>query len=247
LRFVKTSIALGLLALIMLMTLMSTSIAFCEVVNVDNNVYHNIFSISPGNFVRIEFYASKGSTIRIYIHVAHYCICVLKPIETVTRTVTVITIAPTATAIPTGEYGIDVEIIRPDGSIEYPKYRILDSFNYSFTARESGKYIVYLDNTFSSITKYIDIVIAGFPQSITTIERTITVTSTTTTTSAVERTVIVTSTITETTISTSTVTTIIPTTLTIEREGSVTPTMLSMIAIAIAVIAIAIAFLVRRR
>jgi len=38
-----------------------------------------------------------------------------------------------------------------------------------------------------------------------------------------------------------------PATLTIEREGSVTPTMLSIIAIAIAVIAIAITFLVRRR
>jgi len=189
-------------------------------VNVDGNVYAGYFRILAGKYMRIEIYASRGTNVSILIDIIpDVCVCF---------------------GSIGGEFfcdcGLDVEIVRPDGSIELPRYRLPGSFRYNFTARESGVYVMYLYNTFTETYRDIYVVIAGFPPP-TTVERTVTETL------IRERTV--TEVQTATSVSTTTVTAL--TTLTVEREWGSMTTALSAVALAAAVIAIALALLLRRR
>jgi len=251
LRFVGASTAavLMLLALVLAGSVLAPK-AVCEAVNVDGNVYAGYFHIPAKSFARIEFYASKGTNVSIRVLVVDICVCVVVSSSAsssqgrITDTVIPANITSTVRGVAdsfSGSLcgcGVDVEIIRPDGSIEYPKSRIYSNLSYNFTAREPGRYIMYLDNTFSDTSKRVLVVVAGFSQPVTvttttTVERTATEVRTTTVT------------YTATSIATTTVTAL--TTLTVEREEGSMATALSAAALAAAVIAIALALLLRRR
>lgn len=58
------------------------------------------------------------------------------------------------------EQEIDIEIIRPDGTLELPKTRVSE-YRYEFTATMSGTYRIRLDNSFDRLfTKYVQIAVA---------------------------------------------------------------------------------------
>jgi len=224
LRFVGASAAavLMLLALMLAGSMLAPKAVSTTVIadrvsaNVDGDVCAGYFHIPAERFLRVEFYASRGTNVKIHIDIIPgICVCG----ESISNL-----------SASYCDCGIDVEIIRPDGSIELPRYKLSSSyFGYSFTARESGVYVMYLNNTFRDTHRNVYIVIAGFPPP--------------TTTTTVTRTVTVT--YTATSIATTTVTAL--TTLTVEREWGSTATALSAAALAAAVIAIALALLPRRK
>ena len=143
-----------LFSLVFLIILSCTSIIGYAYINIDGRVYHTYLYIDPGKFEKIELYVSQGTVVKITAFISG------------------------------GNNDIDVEIIRPDGSIELPKDRVTSTFTYSFKAKTTGIYIVLFDNSFSVLTrKVVDLAIAGFPSPITatrTITRTAVFTKTTT-------------------------------------------------------------------
>jgi len=157
---VKVSIALTIIVALFLLCSISASVVTSDAQQItttipiiDNALLHTTISIDARGFSKIEFYVYSGSTVKIIMYIYR---------QTLLGTVS--------------DY-IDVEIVRPDGSIEYVKTRVYESFKYIFTASMSGTYTLLLDNTFSDSTKYVDLAMAGFPPAKTT---TIVVTSTTT-------------------------------------------------------------------
>jgi len=118
--------------------LMPAILAGGEEASIDGKISHFGFYVKAKSFESVEFYASKGTTVKI---VAYIFDPAGKPID------------------------IDVQIIRPDGSLEYPKTRVAGSFVYIFDAPMSGTYRLVFDNTYSILTdKYVDLAIAGFPR-----------------------------------------------------------------------------------
>jgi len=136
---------------------MSAILAGSEEASIDGKISHFGFYVKARSFERVEFYASVGTTVKV---IAYIVDSAGNPID------------------------IDVQIIRPDGSLEYPKERVSGVFRYAFEARMSGTYTVVFDNTYSILTdKYVDLAIAGFPQPqtvtvIRTLERAVTLTET---------------------------------------------------------------------
>lgn len=65
---------------------------------------------------------------------------------------------------PSESSDIDIELIRPDGSIQLAKQRYQGSFDFKFTASMTGAYKLLLDNSYSILTnKYVDLAIADSP------------------------------------------------------------------------------------
>jgi len=120
--------------------------------SIDGKILHDAIWVDARSFKKIGFSASAGT--RIELEIAWRI-----------RVVT----------LPSTYNCIDVEIVRPDGSLEYVRSRICGDFRYTFTAPMSGIYTLILDNTFDDIGKLVDLAIAGFPP-----EKTTTIISTTT-------------------------------------------------------------------
>jgi len=202
--------------------LMPAILAGGEEASIDGKISHFWLTVKARSFETIEFYASRGTTVKIVAYIFD----------------------------ETGnQVDIDVQIIRPDGSLEYPKTRVTKQpFVYIFDAPMSGTYRVVFDNTYSILTdKYVDLAIAGFPkpQTVTvtrTFERTLTLTETRTAT--VERLLTVTETQykTETRVETKTETATVTTTVEVVPGMAVA----GLAVVAVALLAAILALLLRR-
>jgi len=223
-KLLEMFIVLGLLLALMALP----TLADAEAVDINGKLYHVRLKVYSRDLKKVEFYASNGTWVEIVMHVGDVVRGICVAFGRITD----------GGVITDSECEIYVEIIRPDGSIEFPKSRVSFTFNYTFRATVPGTYIIILDNLYSSLDKDVDLAIAGFPQPAT-VTRTYTYSATTT----VERTVTSTYTTTEAV----TITTTMLTTLTMEREAGSMTTALSAAALAAAVIAIALALLLRRR
>jgi len=178
LRFIVFLMILGIL-------LVFVPMVYGEYVDVAGKIYHLRFRVYSRDLKRVEFYVPSGTRVEITMDIG---------MMTINASITsrVCAIACRLGGGCESSCEIYVEIVRPDGTIEYPKNKVDGSFNYSFISTVSGIYVLILDNLYSSFDKDIDLVIVGFPQS----------TPTTVTTITIERTFTSTRTITLTTTST---------------------------------------------
>ncbi len=129
-----------------------------------NGPIHAIILVSARNYEYIDVYASAGSTIEIVAYI--FRSGSWEPLD------------------------IDIQILRPDGSIELAKQRYSEMFQYTFTVTMTGTYRILLDNTFSILTsKIVDIsVFVSHPPETVTITHTNIVTETQTQTETITET-----------------------------------------------------------
>ena len=168
---------------------------------------HNIITVSARDYKYVDVYASEDSTIKIIAY-----------IFTTTWSAS----------------DIDIQILRPDGSVELAKQRYRERFIYEFTASTTGTYRILLDNTFSILTdKVVDISITVEPP-----PSTVTVTLTNTETTTVSLTETLTRTITKTETETQTET--------LTKTQTATEATIGLAGLA-AVIALIVGFLIGRR
>lgn len=173
-------------------------------------IFHDYIEVAARDYRYIEIYISKPSTIIIikaYIYT------------------------------PAGDRSdIDIEIIRPDGSIELAKRRYQSTFEYKLVASITGTYKLLLDNSYSILSpKIVDLAIMKYPPP-TTITRYITHTITETKT-LTQPPITITKTTTQTITKTKTVAVI-----SMKNLSSVLA-----IAIALLIIGLAIGFFIGRR